>query len=169
MNTMISTLRDEIQNIDSTLYALLKRRELCAQELATQKQNASQHLFDPIREQDLSLNAIQKGYDYSYIFKEVFSHSRTFQGLICYVFNERDTLFAKLALGLATHVEVTTSFDLHGNPFSSIFYIPHSYVENLDTLYTYAIYYIHINTAKHIYHAMAKIPYRNPVEFSIYI
>lgn len=169
MNTLLSSLRDKIQDIDTALCELLQKREYLVQQIAQYKQDESLHLFAPQQEQLLYSRLVNKGYNYPYIIKEIIAHSRFLQGLICYTLDNNDILFAKLALGFATHVEYVESIPPHFDIFSSLFYIPYSHVQNVENLYTCAIYRISMNNTSYTYHAMTAIPYEIPVEFSICI
>ena len=169
MDTNLSSLRTDIENIDDELYTLLQTRDRCVHEIAQRKRESSTHLFDPVREQMLYTRSLEKGYRYPDILKEILAHSRCIQGVVCYVLNAEDILFAKLALGFATRIEHIYEVSPHYDTLSSIFYLPDTSIEDIDSLYTCAIYHIHNNNTKHVYHAMTAISYESPVEFFIYI
>ncbi|MDE7469751.1 MAG: chorismate mutase, partial [Desulfovibrionaceae bacterium] len=142
MNINLSSLRTDIEDIDANLCTLLQTRDSYVHEIAQCKRQSSTHLFDPRREQMLYTLYSEKGYDYPNILKEILAHSRYMQGVLCYVLNAEDILFAKLALGFATKVEHIHEVSSHYDALASIFYLPHTSIENINNLYPCATYYI---------------------------
>lgn len=167
MQTTLLSLREHIEDIDSSLHTLLEQRDCYVRDIAHVKKNSSMHLFDPQRE---SMLYAQYTKEYIPIIKEVIAHSRTLQGLVCYVIRHEDILYAKLALGCASRVELCPSYSSsQHNPLTTLFYVPQDYVETMHGLYSQAMYSIISSHTCAYYHAMTIYPQDTPIEFSVHI